>query len=75
MSNPILQELGLGQARMRTLINGKPTDTTRLLSNYGADLATGYFDGNIRNTAATLQRRQTASFGMAMAGHIILRQC
>jgi TraM recognition site of TraD and TraG len=50
-----LQELGLGQARMRTLFRGKPTDAL-LIQTTVPDLAIGYFEGNIRNTAANFAR-------------------
>jgi hypothetical protein len=50
-----LQELGLGQARMRTLFNGKPTDAL-LIQTTVPDLSTGYFEGNKRNTAANFAR-------------------
>jgi hypothetical protein len=54
-----LQELGLGQARMRTLLNGKPSHAL-LIRTTVPDLATGYLEGNIRNTPGT---RRTASPG------------
>jgi hypothetical protein len=50
-----LQELGLGQARMRTLFNGRTTDPL-LIQTTVPDLATGYFEGNVRNTAANFGR-------------------
>ena len=50
-----LQELGLGQARKRTLFNGNPTDAL-LIRTTVPDLSTGYLEGNIRNTAANFAR-------------------
>ncbi len=44
---------------MRTLFNGKPTDAL-LIRTTVPDLATGYLEGNIRNTAANFARTREA---------------
>lgn len=50
-----LMELGLGQARCRTLVNGKPT-SAYLMQTEKVELPTGWLEKNIRNTRANYAR-------------------
>jgi hypothetical protein len=50
-----LMELGLGQARCRTLIDGKPT-SAYLMQTQKVELPTGWLEKNIRNTRANYAR-------------------
>jgi hypothetical protein len=50
-----LQDLGLGQARMRTLVNGRPSSAL-LLETTKMELPTGHLAANIRNTRANFAR-------------------